>query len=593
MTVRRQRLRTTTFLLIALFAASTGIILYAVDAFTRVEFDLIDERFDRRGEQQPPPEVAVVGIDGDTFSDLDEQWPFPRTLHAKVIDRLTADGAKVIAYDVQFTEPSDDPAADSALIQAVSDSGRVALVTDETSDTGGTNVFGGDDVVRDARARVGHSGYPPDPKAVIRLVPYELEGLKSLAVVAAEMATGDRISDERFTEPQRTGWIDFVGAPGTVTTVSFSKVLQGKFPPGTFKDRVVVVGAQASTLQDVHPTPTTDADDVMAGPEIQANSITTVLRGLPLQSSPAWVDLLLIVVLAVVVPLLAIVVRFGYALATSVLLAVAYQFVVQLAFNDGLLLPEAVPLFGLAAATVFSTAGHALMSAAERQRTRDVFARFVPEAVVDDVLAQTGDDLRLGGQRREGTVLFCDLRGFTSFAERLEPARVIEVLNVYLSEMSDAIMEREGTIVAFMGDGIMAVFGAPIARDDHADRALAAAQDMLTVRLPRFNDWLREHGFAHEFRMGIGLNSGSVMSGNVGSPTRVEYTAIGDTTNTASRIESMTKDEHVQLLLSESTREALTDAAARDDLTAVARREVRGRSEAIGLWRLAADEPTQ
>jgi adenylate cyclase len=271
----------------------------------------------------------------------------------------------------------------------------------------------------------------------------------------------------------------------------------------------------------------------MAGPEIQANAIDTVLRGLPLQSAPGWLDVLLIVALSIVMPLLAVVVRFGYALGAAVVLSVLYPVIAKFAFDGGLILPIAVPLIGLMIATVFASAGHALFSAAERQRTRDVFARFVPEAVVDNVLSQAGDDLRLGGQRRDGTVLFCDLRGFTSFAEWLEPARVIEVLNVYLSEMSDAIMEREGTIVAFMGDGIMAVFGAPLAREDHADRALAAAEDMLTVRLPRFNHWLHKHGFEHEFRMGIGLNSGSVMSGNVGSPTRMEYTAIGDTTNTA------------------------------------------------------------
>lgn len=585
----RKRLRTTTFLLIALFSAAIAVGVYGLDAMERLELDTVDQRFDARAEQPEPSDVAVVGIDDETFDVLDLQWPFPRSLHGQVIDRLTRDGAKVIAYDVQFTEPSDDPDEDDALIASVKRSGRVVLVTDATDDDGSTNVFGGDEAVRAARARVGHSGYPQDAKSVIRVVPYRLDGLRSLAVVTAELASGERVTDRRFTEPERSAWIDFAGPPGSVKTVPFSRVLRGQFAPGTFKDRVVVVGAEASTLQDVHPTSTTAADDAMAGPEIQANSIRTVLAGLPLQSAPEWARVLLVVLLSIVVPLLAIMVRFGYALLVAVVLVIAYPLVAKIAFDGGLVLPVAVPLFGLAIATVFATAGHALMTAAERQRTRDLFARFVPEAVVDDVLAQTGDDLRLGGQRREGTVLFCDLRGFTSFAERLEPSRVIEVLNVYLSEMSDAIMEREGTIVAFMGDGIMAVFGAPIARDDHADRALAAAHDMLTVRLPRFNAWLAEHGFDHAFRMGIGLNSGSVMSGNVGSSTRVEYTAIGDTTNTASRIESMTKDEGVQLLVSEATRDALTDAAARGDLSEVARREVRGRSESIGLWTLRAE----
>ena len=136
--------------------------------------------------------------------------------------------------------------------------------------------------------------------------------------------------------------------------------------------------------------------------------------------------------------------------------------------------------------------------------------------------------------------MFSDLRGFTSFAETLEPATVIGALNRYLTAMSEAILDHGGTLVAYMGDGIMAVFGAPLAQDDHADRALAAARDMLE-RLEGFNEWLRQEGLHEGFKMGIGLNSGQVMSGHVGSERRLEYTALGDTTNTAARLEGMTK----------------------------------------------------
>lgn len=588
---RYERLRRTTFLVIGISSAAVAVGTYAFNAMDGLELGTVDTRFAVRGAEPEPASVAVVAIDDETLSES-EFWPFPRSEHAKVIDRLRLDGAKLVAYDVEFLEET-NPQEDTTLAEALRRKRPVVLAASEVDERGRSTVLGGDEVVKRFGARTANPGFRTDRAEVYRTMPYALDHLKSFGVVSAELAQGQgrTISPARFTEPDQEAWIDYAGPPGTVRTVPFGQVLRGDFKPGTFKDRIVVVGASAGNLQDRHPTSTTRDDDLMSGPEIQANAISTALRDLPLQSVPAWAELLLVVVLSIAVPLLAVVVRFGYALIGAVVLGLGYLAAAQAAFGSGAIVPVAVPLFGLALATVFSTAAHALMSAAERQRTRDVFARFVPEAVVDDVLAQTGDDLRLGGQRREGTVLFCDLRGFTSFAERLEPARVIEVLNVYLSEMSDAIMEREGTIVAFMGDGIMAVFGAPIARADHADRALAAAQDMLSVRLPRFNDWLRDHGFEHEFRMGIGLNSGSVMSGNVGSPTRVEYTAIGDTTNTASRIESMTKDEGVQLLVSEATRDALHDADARGGLTEVARREVRGRSEAIGLWRLAADEP--
>jgi adenylate cyclase len=183
--------------------------------------------------------------------------------------------------------------------------------------------------------------------------------------------------------------------------------------------------------------------------------------------------------------------------------------------------------------------------------------------------------------------MFTDLRGFTSFAETLTPDRVIEVLNRYLSEMSDAILDHGGTLVAYMGDGIMAVFGAPIVQTDHADRALSTAREMLAVRLPRFNAWLSEQELGSGFRMGIGLNSGRVMSGNVGSERRVEYTAVGDTTNVAARIEQLTKGTPHQLMLSGATKEALTTQP--EDLAFVDQIELRGRRAEIAIWSLAED----
>ncbi len=214
----------------------------------------------------------------------------------------------------------------------------------------------------------------------------------------------------------------------------------------------------------------------------------------------------------------------------------------QIAFGRELILPVVVPLVGLAIALVGTLVVHYLTASVERAQTRDLFSRFVPDSVVAQVLerADTEDDVRLGGELLTATVLFSDLRGFTSFAEGREPAEVIGVLNRYLTEMSDAILDHDGTLVAYMGDGIMAVFGAPIASDDHADKALGAAREMLD-RLERFNAWLRSEGLGDGFKMGIGLNTGDVMSGNVGSARRLEYTTIGDTTNSAARLEGMTK----------------------------------------------------
>ena len=546
----------------------------------------MDARFSVRPDRPEPVGVAVVGVDDQTFDDLREQWPFPRSMHAKVIDRLRRDGAKVIAYDVQFTEET-AVAEDNALIEAVQRARPMVLSTTEVDERGRSRVFGGDAVLESVGARAGNTVLGADSAGVFRTVPFSVTGLESFAVAATELADRRRVDPADFTEDRGSAWIDFAGGPGSVRTVSFSRVLRGRFAPGTFRGRVVVVGATATSLQDVHPTSTTTGRALMAGPEIQASAIDTVRRGLPLRSTPGIIDALLVLLLAVAVPLVAARSAFRWAVTAAVGLAVGYPVIAQLLFGAGTVIPVAVPMLGLAFATVTTTAGHALLTAAERERTRDLFARFVPAAVVSDVLARVDDDLRLGGQRREGTVMFCDLRGFTSFAEHVAPDRVIDVLNHYLSEMSDAIMEQEGTLVAFMGDGIMAVFGAPLDHPDHADRAVIAAREMLSVRLPRFNAWLRAEGFERTFRMGIGLNSGAVMSGNVGSRTRMEYTAIGDTTNTASRFEAMTKDEGVQVLLSAATREAVRDDAIRATLTLVGPRAIRGRDQTIEMWTIA------
>jgi adenylate cyclase len=227
---------------------------------------------------------------------------------------------------------------------------------------------------------------------------------------------------------------------------------------------------------------------------------------------------------------------------------------------------------------------HYLTASVERAQMREMFARFVPDSVVNEVLARAGtDDPRLGGVRLVSTVLFSDLRGFTSFSEEMDPDRVIEVLNRYLEEMSDAIMDAGGTLVSYMGDGIMAVFGAPVGQEDHADRALVAAGEMLEVRLPRFNAWMTEQGL-DPFAMGIGLNSGPVMSGQVGSKRRTEYTAIGDTTNTAARLEGMTKGSGHQIFIADSTRQA--QQRERDELELVGEHEVRGRTQTITVWTL-------
>jgi len=532
-------------LLLAVVAiGSTGlaVLAYATNLLGTLEGNTINARFAIRGRERPPTNIVIVKIDDKSFQDLND-YPFPRRDYARLIQRIAPLHPLAIAFDIQLSEKSifgqDRDDAPLALAIQQASHGLTVFSFTETDAQGHVRFLGspeGSLLLQQAHSHAGMGLFPADAGGVIRSTAYEIGNLKTFGVVTAEVAGGHRIPRSDFSANGHA-LIDFRGPAGTYPSVSFSDAMRGRVPPSFFRHKIVVIGATAPTLQDIHATST---DSLMSGPEIQASAIDTALRGFPLGYASGLVGILLILLLGITVPVISL--RLGPVAATAMAIAmgVAYLVITQLVFDAGTVLTVVYPLGALILSGAGSLAVQLITEAFERARTRDLFSRFVPENVVDELLKST-DGLRLGGVQREATVMFTDLRGFTSLAESLTPARVIEVLNRYLSEMSDAILDHGGTLVAYMGDGIMAVFGAPLPQDDHADRALATAREMLSVRLPRFNQWLRDEHLSEGFKMGIGLNSGHVMSGHVGSERRVEYTAVGDTTNTASRIDEMTK----------------------------------------------------
>jgi CHASE2 domain-containing sensor protein len=352
-------------------AAATGILAAPEQATLAARF--------RVRHVPRPDDVAVVGIDDVTFSDLHVQWPFPRSLHARVIDRLHAAGAREIVYDTQFTEPTTD-SEDMALYQAVADAGGAVLSTAETDGHGHTAVLGGDANLARIGAQAGASNMPGAYGGSIVDFPYSFSGLKSLAVVAAERVTGRPVPRRRF--PGGRAMIDYRGGPGTFPTLSFAAVMRGQFDPRAVRGKIVVVGALSPTLQDVHPTPT-GGSALMAGPEVEANAIWTALHGEPLSPAPLTLDLLLALALAAA-PLLARR-RLGVVASTAVGVLAAAAFLVgaQLAFDSGTVLAVAGPLLTAAAATVaMLAASHLSESGARREAsatnerlTRDVRQR--------------------------------------------------------------------------------------------------------------------------------------------------------------------------------------------------------------------------
>ncbi|MEA2267855.1 MAG: hypothetical protein QOC64_465 [Solirubrobacteraceae bacterium] len=328
-----------------------------------VEGETLALRFQTRAAE-PPPELVVVAVDDVTFSDLRIQWPFPRSLHARAVDRLREAGARTIVYDVQFTEAT-EPREDLALYRAVARAGNVVLATSEADADGRTNVLGGDENLAAAGARAAASNLPTGPGGVFQRFTHSALGMETLAVAAARASGGPRLRPSDF--EAGGAWIDYRGGPGTVRTVSFSDVVAGRVDPRTFRDRVVVVGASAPALQDVHATPAR-ADEVMAGPEIQANAIWTAMHGLPLRTAPSWFDLLAILALGLVPALAGLRARPLAVALVAPLVGIGWIGFAQLAFGAGWVIGVIWPLAALAMGTTGTVAARYLAELGERRR---------------------------------------------------------------------------------------------------------------------------------------------------------------------------------------------------------------------------------
>ena len=281
--------------------------------------------------------MLVVAVDDKTFADLQLQWPFPRRWHARAIDRLRRAGARVIVYDVQFTEQT-TARDDNALIDAVDRAHNVVLATAETDEHGGTNVLGGAAMLKSIGAQAAASNLPEGRGGVLQRVEYEHGGLPTLATVAARLV-GHPPAPSSF--PKGGAWIDFHGPPGTIDTVSFSDLVNGRVDPARVRGRVVVVGAASPTLQDVHPTPT--SDQLMSGPEIEANAIDSVIRGNPLRRTPTWVGLLIVLGLAFLPALVSLRMRALVAAAVTPAIAFVFLLIAQREFEHGHIVPVATP----------------------------------------------------------------------------------------------------------------------------------------------------------------------------------------------------------------------------------------------------------
>src|SRR3954447_9667262 len=287
MNKRTRRIRTLLLLGAAATIALVCLGAQAADLLHRADLSTVNMRFSVRGQTRVP-DLAIVSIEDRTITGQGRTWPMNRKRHAKVVEALAKAGAKVIAYDVQFTEPSgdtdEDVRADNALIEAVRAAApKMVMATTEVEKGGRTSVFGGGEGLRYSRATPANSNYAPDDDGRIRRMAFKIDDLKTFPITAAEKMVGHPIKS-----PAGVGalaWIDYPGPPGTIPYISFDDVDKGRLDPADVRGKLVVVGASAPILQDRHST-STSGSALMPGPEIQAAAAATAMQNFPLRSGP-------------------------------------------------------------------------------------------------------------------------------------------------------------------------------------------------------------------------------------------------------------------------------------------------------------------
>jgi response regulator RpfG family c-di-GMP phosphodiesterase len=361
--VRPNRPRLLPLLAVAVLAALIAVVAQQTHVTDGLGQDSLRARFNLRDAPRYS-DVVVVAIDDTTFSELQIQWPFKRSLHGAMVRRLHAAGAREIVYDVQFTEPT-TAREDGALYDAIAGSGGAVLVTGETDGRGHTNVLGGDANLRAAHSKAAAGNLVNDRSGVITHFPRSAGGVGSVPVVVAERLTGHAPGPSLFRDGK--AWIDYRGGPGAIRTVPFSAVLRGRFDPAWFRGKVVVVGATTPTLQDLHPTPPGGAE-LMSGPEVQANAIATALADNPLRSASTVIGWLLVLGMALVAPLFRLRLRIVAATLAAVVVGCGYAVAVQVAFDSGMVLSVVSPLMALLAGAVGTIVVSHLAESFERRR---------------------------------------------------------------------------------------------------------------------------------------------------------------------------------------------------------------------------------
>jgi adenylate cyclase len=585
-----------------------------------LDLKALDLRFTFRGTRMPTNAVVIVGIDERSLARFG-RWPWPRSRLAELVERLTAYGARTIAFDVVFDTA--DAANDAAFAATIRKSGRVVLgeffdfdaeqmptvpvfpeVPARASEAGKARLHEAKAIrwpigpLAAAAADVGHVNFIPDVDGGFRRVPlvirlgdaiapslsvaalrHWLGGADALLTLGepgeARLVLGDR---ELPIDDAGELRIDFLGPPGTVPTVSALDVLEERVSRPALDGKLVLIAPTAVGF-DSRPTPFSGS---APGVEIHASVLDDLLRGRGLVRPP-WlvpVEAIGILVLGVVAGILIWWRAFAGAIGALALYAILFA-ASQIAFAFQGTVTTVVYPFAMVITATFAGLVYQYASAeGQRQYVRGAFERYVGSEVAD-LLAREPERLVLGGQKRELSILFSDVRGFSSIAEHMEPEALAELLTEHLGAQTRIVFAHEGFLDKYIGDAVMAFWGAPLAVADHARRACAAALD-IAAAMPGLRAQWGARGWP-EVHIGIGVATGDAVVGNFGSALRFSYTALSDHVNLASRLEGLNKFYGTQILISEQTRREIGDEFVCREIDCV---RVKGKTKPVVVYEL-------
>lgn len=572
---------------------------------------LSDARLARYALQSSPDrDIVIVDIDERSLAALSGdvgRWPWPRSVHAELVEGIERQQPRAIVFDILFSDPDrarpEGDAYFASIIEGTANTYFPMLKLEEGKPEDGIPLakFGqalgaipGSGASPDAQAflvlplpamlqtgRLGTHNAVADKDGVVRTYPLYIDvGGWRIPSLPAKLADG--LGFKR--QAGNSIILNWHGQALSYPRVSYFDVYQDlqrrepTRPANEFKDKIVIIGSTANGLHDIRATP---VDGFYPGVEILATAIDNLKNDNPLQAAPGWwsatLGVLLLSLLSLAFAHYRYVLRIGLALSaiTAILLLAAY---VALRWNYTVAVLPALLfswLYYISGALM-----EYLRERKARERAVQTFGRFLDPRVVQSLVNRGETTQSLSGKSCDISVLFSDIRGFTTLSEASTPEEVVELLNVYFTMQEGAVFSQEGTLDKYIGDAIMAFWGAPEPQTDHAARAVAAALDM-SRRLEQF----REHAAAlgKEIEIGIGVHSGPAVVGFIGSENRQDYTAIGDTVNLASRIEGQTKGI-CRVLVSEDTKLRCEQTGAPYEFIDQGSFHVKGRVQPVRLF---------